>query len=78
MFEDAKGVEENIRASRRTQDPVYFEYLHVEEKEGCQYVSYFEQEGSSYGLNLEQHQGFKYILELDQNSSAFANYSMDS
>ena len=28
LFEDAKGVEENIRASRRVQDPVYFEDLH--------------------------------------------------
>ena len=31
LFEDAKGVEENICASRRMQDPFYFEDMHGEE-----------------------------------------------
>ena len=30
LFEDAKGVEKKIRASRRIQDPVYVEDLHAE------------------------------------------------
>ena len=41
LFEYAKGVEENIRASKRIQYPVYCEDLHREEQEDCQYVSYF-------------------------------------
>ena len=65
MFEDAKGVEENICASRRIHDPVYFEDMHAGEQEDCQYVSYFEQEDSKYGSDLEQQQGCKYISELD-------------
>ena len=31
LFEDAKGVEENIHASRKVQDSIYFEELHGKE-----------------------------------------------
>ena len=66
MFEDAKGVEDNIRASRRVQDPVYFEDMHGK-----------EQEDSKYGSDPKQQQGCKYTSELDQSSSALTDDSMD-
>jgi hypothetical protein len=43
LFEDAQEIEENIRASKRVRDPVYFEDLHAQEQGNCQYVSIFEQ-----------------------------------
>jgi hypothetical protein len=42
LFEDAQGVEENIRASRRIREQDDFENLHAHEKTGCQYVSEIE------------------------------------
>ena len=57
FFGDAKGVEENVRASKRVQHPVYFEDLHGKEKED-----------NKYGLDPKQQQGCKYISELDQSS----------
>jgi hypothetical protein len=42
LFEDAQEVEENIRASRRIREQIYFENLHAHEKAECEYGSDFE------------------------------------
>jgi hypothetical protein len=54
LFEDAQEIENNIRASQRVRDPVYFEDLHTQEQGSCQYVSVFEQEDSQYEADIEQ------------------------
>jgi hypothetical protein len=54
LFEDAQGVEENIRVSRRIREWVEFENLHAHEKAECQYISDFEQEGNEGKADLEQ------------------------
>jgi hypothetical protein len=47
LFEDAEGVEENIRASRRIRDRDCFENLHAHEQGNCQYISDFEEKGNN-------------------------------
>ena len=77
LFEDAKGVEENICASRSIQDHVYCEDLHEEELEDYQYVLDSEQEDSKYRSDLEQQQECKYISEMDKCYLTFIDYYMD-
>jgi hypothetical protein len=77
LFEDAQEVEENIRASRRIRERVYFENLHAHEQEECQYGSDFEQEGNECEADLEQQQACEFISDSGLNSSTFAEYSKD-
>jgi hypothetical protein len=68
LFEDAEEVEENIRASKKIRDRVYFENLHAPDE---------QQEDSEYESDLEQQQGCKYDSHLELDSSTFADFSMD-
>jgi hypothetical protein len=77
LFEDAKEVEENIRASKGIHVQAYLENLHVHKQEDCQYVLVFEQEDcqyvsdseqeySEYNSDLEQQQGGETAIVGDQ------------
>jgi hypothetical protein len=48
LFKYSQEIEENICASRRIQDWVFFENLHAHEQGNCRYVSNLEQEDSEY------------------------------
>jgi hypothetical protein len=77
LFEDAQEIEENIRASKRVRDPVYFKDLHAQEQGNCQYVSDFEQEDNEYEADLEQQQEYEYMSDWESDSPVFADVSMD-
>jgi hypothetical protein len=57
LFEDAKELKENIRASKGVHMQAYLRNFHVPKVEYCQHVSYYEQEDSDYESELEQQQG---------------------
>jgi hypothetical protein len=77
LFEDTKGVEENIYASRRIRGRDFFENMQAHEQEECQYTSDFGQEGKEYKADLEQQQAGEFILNCKSNSSVIADVSMD-
>jgi hypothetical protein len=54
LFEDAQEVEENICASNKIREQVYFEYLHAqdEHQEDCEYTPYLQQKDSEYEEDL--------------------------
>jgi hypothetical protein len=56
LFEYAEEVEENICASKKIQDRVYFENMHAqdEQQEDCQHISDLQQKDSEYESDLEQ------------------------
>jgi hypothetical protein len=77
LFEYADGVEENICASRRIRERVYFENMHAHEQGNCQYVSDFQQENDECESDLGQQQGCKYVSNYESDSSMIADVSMN-
>jgi hypothetical protein len=79
LFEDVEEVEENICASKKIRDRVYFENLHAqdEQQEDCQYISNLQQKDSEYESDLEQQQGCKYVLHLEPDSSVCSDFPID-
>jgi hypothetical protein len=79
LFEYVEEVEEKIYASKNIRDRVYFENLHAqdEQQENCQYISNLKQKHSEYESDLEQQQGFKYVLHLEPDSSVCSYFPID-
>ena len=77
LFEDALEVEEKICASRRIPEPFDFENHHLPKPDKHQYDSDFEQEYYDSEAYLEQQQACELLLDLELDSSVFANYSQD-
>jgi hypothetical protein len=79
LFEDVEEFKENICASKKIRDRVYFDNLHAqdEKQEECQYISYLQQKYSEYESDLEQQKGCKYVLNLEPDSSVCSDFSID-
>jgi hypothetical protein len=72
LFEDAREVEENIRASRWVHKQAN---VHIQEEEDCQSVSDSEQGYINYGSDLEQEPGSRYDSQMESVPSSFADFS---
>jgi hypothetical protein len=77
LFEDAREVEENIRASRWIRMQADSENLQTYEQEDCGYISDSEQESTKYKADLDQQPEGEYISDLESDSSTLAGCSRD-